>query len=143
MKNKRLILLFIFIIISIFVWAPKLKRSSLRKETKRPSVERGTEDLAGKTKLPLASKPEKPLRELRSLYSSWARDPFTLLPEEFFSKTQLTGIIWDEENPYAIINGNVVRVGDVVSGSEVVGIERESVTLRKEDGVYMLGIRKD
>ncbi|MFA5090843.1 MAG: hypothetical protein WC510_07485 [Candidatus Omnitrophota bacterium] len=41
----------------------------------------------------------------------------------------LTGIIWDEENPLAIINDRIVKTGDKVSLNNVVAIKQESVVL--------------
>ena len=49
------------------------------------------------------------------------------------------GIAWDENNPVAVINDEVVRVGDQVQGHSVVKIEQNKVTL--SDGVELIEIR--
>ncbi|NQT06972.1 MAG: hypothetical protein HQ575_05470 [Candidatus Omnitrophica bacterium] len=65
----------------------------------------------------------------------WGRDPFGLekLPEEeSVVSFVLNGIIWDEDNPYAIINDEVVREGDKIRGYKVIEIKEGSVLL--DDG---------
>jgi len=65
----------------------------------------------------------------------WGRDPFGLekLPEEESAVSfVLNGIIWDEDNPYAIINDEVVREGDKIRGYKVIEIKEGSVLL--DDG---------
>lgn len=63
----------------------------------------------------------------------WGRDPF--LPET--SKTQehgtedlaLSGIMPDKQNPCAIINDEVVKLGDKVDGMTVIEINENNVVL--------------
>jgi len=45
----------------------------------------------------------------------------------------LTGIVWDEENPIAIMDGEIVSVGDIVGENVVIQIKKQSVIL--SDGV--------
>ena len=70
---------------------------------------------------------------------TWKEDPFarrsmvsgrskTSKPEISF---QLAAISAQAENAMALINGNVVRVGDEVAGWEVATIEPQSVLLRQ------------
>jgi hypothetical protein len=70
---------------------------------------------------------------------SWGRDPFT------FGKTKgaggdlvLNGIVWDEQFPSAIINGNVVKVADELDGNRVIEIRKEKVVLDKAGVNYEL-----
>lgn len=44
---------------------------------------------------------------------------------------RLSGIIWDRENPIALVNGKSLSPGDVLSGARVVKITLESVTFRR------------
>ncbi|MBI4707884.1 MAG: hypothetical protein HY761_08175 [Candidatus Omnitrophica bacterium] len=44
-------------------------------------------------------------------------------------KLTLQGIIWGGEFPQAIINNNVVKVGDMVEGVKVLNIDKNGVTL--------------
>ncbi len=40
---------------------------------------------------------------------------------------QLEGIIWDEANPLAVVNGKIVMTGDIVAGVEVIRITENEV----------------
>jgi len=63
------------------------------------------------------------------------RDPFTLAPISTTPTSSdkealsLTGIVWDKENPVAIINGRIVKVGNTVSGNTVLAINPSNVIL--------------
>ena len=55
--------------------------------------------------------------------SDWGRDPF--YPQVTFNETAgglsgdfvLNGIVWDKEAPYAIINGEIVKKGDIINNA--------------------------
>ncbi len=51
----------------------------------------------------------------------------------------LKGIIWDPDNPSAVINDRVLKVGEIIEGFKVVRILRESVIL--ENGVSRLELK--
>ena len=54
------------------------------------------------------------------------------IEEESF-RLVVEGIITDDDaDAYALVTGTVVRVGDVVGGYEVVGINRNAVTFTKD-----------
>jgi len=61
------------------------------------------------------------------------RDPFHRAPiiKEDLGKRVLrvSGVIWDVNEPRAIINNLVVAIGDVVSGNTVIEIKKRSVIL--------------
>lgn len=64
--------------------------------------------------------------------AAWGRDPFaaeTSLREAEWtiSDLSLEGIMWDEKEPYAIINGEVVKKGDKIGKTTVVQIQKDSV----------------
>ncbi|MEI6633585.1 MAG: hypothetical protein WCP22_07170 [Chlamydiota bacterium] len=44
---------------------------------------------------------------------------------------RLSGVIWDKENPIAIVNGKPITRGEELSGARVVKITIESVTFRR------------
>ncbi len=50
-------------------------------------------------------------------------------PENKIPKLELKGIIFDKENPMAIINGEVYREGDLIEGFRVVRITKDGVKL--------------
>lgn len=66
----------------------------------------------------------------------WGDDPFRIgkpkqaavAPETV--DFELSGIVYSEENPMAIINSRPVKEGDVISQAKVLGIDRTSVTLQ-------------
>lgn len=62
----------------------------------------------------------------------WGRDPFAArvsLKEssETIPGLRLEGIMWDKDEPCAIINGEVVRKGDKIGPNTIVGIEKSAV----------------
>ena len=61
----------------------------------------------------------------------WGRDPFLLdvsnVQEQGMEGLVLNGIAADKENPYAIINNDVVKLGDKVNGMTVVEIKEKNV----------------
>ena len=52
----------------------------------------------------------------------------------------LSGILYDARTPKAIINGNIVRVGDEVDGATILSIERNSATISYKDRRIALNI---
>ncbi len=72
---------------------------------------------------------------LRSSYESWSRNPFVsteIIPKEA-ELHKLSGIIWDEKNPIAIINNEIVSVGDRIGEALVTRIERTRVMIKLKD----------
>lgn len=71
------------------------------------------------------------------------RDPFSLAPiipsEKYSSGTYLNGILWDKACPMAIINDEIVKIGDSVGGKIVVDIKQDRVILN--DGVTDFELR--
>ncbi len=55
----------------------------------------------------------------------------------------LGGILWNEKNPSAVINKKIVRHGDIVNGAKVVKINKNLVTLHKDNTEFTLNIKKD
>lgn len=77
---------------------------------------------------------------------TWGRDPFVLRPKKFKEKEDrgflLTAIIWDEEEPHAIINNEVVVVGQVIEGYRVIKITKDSAVLKKGDSELAIELYK-
>ena len=63
----------------------------------------------------------------------WGRDPF--LPDTYNTKEHsmedlvFNGIMPDKQNPYAIINNEIVKLGDKADGMTVIEINENSVVL--------------
>jgi hypothetical protein len=71
--------------------------------------------------------PFKNLLELR-LYQMRKAKPVekSALP---IPKLTIEGIIWNTYMPQAIVNGQVVRIGDTVSGVKIAKIEKQGITI--------------
>lgn len=72
------------------------------------------------------------------------KDPFS--PEPRLPETKdaplildLSGIVWEEESPKAIINGNIVTAGDMVGTSKVIEIKQDRVIM--SDGITMFELK--
>lgn len=64
------------------------------------------------------------------------RDPFSNIPmtsrsEAASNALALSGIVWDKLKPLAVINDNVVKVGDKVGSSVLVEIRQDRIVLRE------------
>lgn len=67
-----------------------------------------------------------------------ARDPFALSLSR--GGLRLSGIIWSEENPQAIINDIMVKAGDNIDKNEVIRILENKVILNDGNGEFELKI---
>jgi hypothetical protein len=56
-------------------------------------------------------------------------------------KLDLDGIVYTEENPAALINGRVLRVGGFVDGYTVTKIQPDRVELKNENGTIVLTLK--
>lgn len=61
--------------------------------------------------------------------------------EEFISNFILNGIVYDTEDPWAIINNRVVRIGDTLDGAEVISIAPRKVILLFKNERYDLAVK--
>ena len=83
------------------------------------------------------------------------RDPFIPLvtpdgrllklePEEGAAELSLEGIIYDKNGlSYAVVNGEVVRIGEMVSGYQVLKIEDRKVVFIKEGQTQEIELKKE
>jgi hypothetical protein len=53
-------------------------------------------------------------------------------PPSPFADLKLQSIIYREDKPAAVINGEMLFVGDEIRGARVTGIERSSVTVERK-----------
>ena len=80
--------------------------------------------------------------------ASSLRDPFERTgghegkPQAEWTDLTLEGLIWQSEQPQAIVNGEVVQVGSQVQDAEVVSIDQEGVKLRRRGSEFYLRIKK-
>ncbi|MDP8252839.1 MAG: hypothetical protein P9X27_00345 [Candidatus Kaelpia aquatica] len=78
------------------------------------------------------------------------RDPFkSYLPEsnllrptsstvKGLSQLQLSGIMWGEGMPLAIINGKVYKIGDAILGTKIIEINKQGVLLKYREESFIL-----
>jgi hypothetical protein len=52
-----------------------------------------------------------------------------VIPELDLSKLKVQGIIWGVKTPQAIINDQVLMIGDLIEGAEILSIEKKGITL--------------
>ena len=69
-----------------------------------------------------------------------ASEPATVLPapelpdqNSFFPEIVLSGIFYSADNPLASVNGKIRRVGDSVSGAQIVKIEQKRIVVRYDE----------
>ena len=72
----------------------------------------------------------------------WGKDPFLLdasnVKGQGLEDMVLNGIVSDPKNPYAIINNNVVKLGDKVNDMIVIEINEKSVVLEQDGKKHTL-----
>ncbi len=70
---------------------------------------------------------------------TWSRDPFTRGPAVVgVAGLTLTGIIWDQTSPLAIVNGEVLRPGQEIEGYRLLQIQPDRVWLSDGDQLFQL-----
>ena len=67
-----------------------------------------------------------PMKEVKQVVTDTTTTPDTT--GEFIVK----GTIWDDENPLAIINGQVLGVGEKIGGATIVEINKDNVVFEKD-----------
>lgn len=58
--------------------------------------------------------------------------------DEILSHLKVQGIIWQGRFPQAIINNQILKIGDEIEGVKVVGVDKDGVRLLFEDKEYKL-----
>jgi hypothetical protein len=87
--------------------------------------------------------PEMALIEERVKVADKASRVFKGVPpqDEFLSNFSLSGIVYDIDDSWAIINNEVVRVGDTLNGARVILIEPKEVVLLLREKKISLPVR--
>lgn len=127
-KTLPLIFLIFLVLLMIVVWSNAFKKKPKRsiasgKAKSSQSVSKEDADIVfwGERSVK---------KRLKSEFKSLGRDPFSLGKEAAsLADLNLIGILWDESFPQAIINGEIVKVGDVINNNKVVEIKRDKVIL--------------
>ena len=116
------------------------KKRSLQKSL---SVESSLDDKAKHlSALPLYERLEAETRDLKL-----KRDPFSQgekLEEEFsVDSLHLAGIAWDEEEPKAIINNEIIDVGQVIGKFKVLRIHPDKVIVNDGESDFELNVYEE
>lgn len=119
MADKKKIILTALAAISIFVWIRGIG----------VSLKGGREKF--QPKAGFASPASAARQARRSEYKDYKRNPFTTAPvsQSQGAGLQLSGIIYDEKGLYALINDQIVHLGDKIGEYAVIGITQGKVIL--------------
>jgi type II secretory pathway component PulC len=128
-RNKLIILLIlsVFAIFSIYNGITKSSKTKRKESSFKIDFEKKDRDFKGRKK---------------TVYSQWGRSPF--LPSEYIKKTTslvLNGILWDRDNPQAVINGKIVKVGSKIDSKEVIEIKEDRVILSDGTKIFELKLK--
>lgn len=138
MKDKKsivLVILSIAAIISLIHGIGSLSKTKSRKFVLRQNFQRGeVKNIDSEGIQTFLNRQEK-----RIDYSDWGRNPFVLPEIRDSLEVVLNGILWDKENPRAIINNKNVRIGDKAGVYTVEEISEDKVVLT--DGIRRLELR--
>lgn len=128
-KRIEIIATVILIIIFILAWANAFKIIKKRAPAKaNASLEVQVSKVSAHI-IPAAAK-TVPAEGVGLEDYDWIRDPFSgkiYSGKEEIVDLRLSGIVWDEKNPSALVNGEVVQENDTVGPYKVIKIYRDKV----------------
>lgn len=130
-KKKAIIILTIFTVMAVWIWGKNIFLAV----SKKGAPEAGLATVAAEL--------EEPVERVapRTQFRDWGRDPFFVKGEEkALPSLRLEGIIMDPVSPFAMINGEIRKVGDTMDGATVVEIREDRVILKlgKKEFTLML-----
>lgn len=140
-QQKLKIALPMLVVIMAFVWGPVIIGSgSKRKADKGNSAgnSQGMQQASGNSIDLTALSRVGRRQKTRTSYADWGRNPFVL--KQVIKALAVEGILWDENDPKAIINGNIVGIGDQVGSSIIIDIKPSSVTIKGDMGETILNL---
>ncbi|MBU4590249.1 MAG: hypothetical protein KKG01_04930 [Candidatus Omnitrophica bacterium] len=137
MQNKKLLVLIVLGVAAVFsliygIVTPSKARRELSQGQGRAHVKGEAGVVAAEKSAPAASVAATG-GPRRTSFTDWGRDPFssgqTTSAPSTVSDMVLTGILWDDSSPLAMINDNPIAVGDKISGYTVVEIRKDRVII--------------
>jgi len=155
--KKNLIITGVLIVVLIFMIANaagRIRKSKMRMAREKSttaakkSQDKITAELpegaiieVSKARLPAANLFSRLDRESDNL--SLKRDPFSMrtisVEEQIASQgARLSGILWDKKSPQAVINDEIVKVGDKIDDYTINAIEKDRVILSNKEGKIIL-----
>jgi len=138
------------VIYSLFVAASIYGLLSLRSRYDKPIA--SVSNSPTESQVAPAVRPSKLIDIEKYSSMAWGRDPFVRNHGEVVNTMTasapapiwiLGGILYDDLNPAAIINGRVVRTGELIKGALILKIDKNKVTLENNSGRFFLNLTKD
>ena len=129
-KKLEIIITSVLILVFILAFANSFKSIRKRIKPKEAPQAQAQARPAALSQTAAVSQGPTPAKEEEKLV--WGRDPFS---GKVYSSTErainlsLSGILWDSKNPQALINSEIVRVGDTLGNYTVIGITKDRVIL--------------
>ena len=138
-KKIAIVLVLVLVLISFLLW-------NIHRQRRAKALRQKFEATGSLQKTPSGSEPalsagsSAPSSEIEQYVKNlvWKRDPFVFAFGEGGKiptlQLKVSGIIFDETRPeatYAIINQEVVRIGDTFNGIQVLDIQPDYVRLKK------------
>lgn len=122
-KRIEIIITSLLVLVLFFAWGNTIKKFKQR-GGKKPVLPVASLEVAPP---PATIYPESQERGLE-----WGRDPFS--GNVYFSSQggvdlKLTGILWDLQNPQALINDRICEKGDKIDGFQIIEIQENKVIL--------------
>jgi len=127
-KPWQLALLIVLSVVCVVVYARAFRRPADRATSPTPET------------IATPSPPREPAQDIqllthreaqreRAQLLAWGRDPFLRGSIDSTGALSLSGIIWDQASPVALINGMPLTVGEEIDGFRIVEILPDRVTL--------------
>lgn len=136
-RNRKLVILAVFMTVAILVWVPRSKRITSASATISPATLDQTMPTAGT------------LLRKRTEFADWGRDPLAQPQKENeeekdngLSNLRLAAIMWSDQEPTAFVNDAIMHVGDRVADKTVKRIEHNSVILTDGTKDYVLRLQE-
>jgi len=141
-QQKLKIALPILVVVMAFVWGPvftgsgsKNKKNKNKKSVSVNFVSNvNSSDLVAMSRLGARKK-------VKTSYADWGRNPF--MPGYDQKALVLEGIVWDETNPKAIINGGIFGIGDHAGLNRIIAIKKDSVVIINKTGTVELHLGEE
>ena len=140
-EKKQIFLIVGLLIVLIVVWALVLR--SPTKKGLEQSIEQAEDGVEFKLIIDMADKYLNARENVQEFSYTEDRDPFSskskdisgekvVVASKLFERLVLKGILWDRENPLALINEEVVGQGETIEGVRIKKIQPTSVIVEAE-----------
>ncbi len=151
-KNEKIALVVIVVIIALIgnhlfnKWINSMKNSNNVIVTMTPPIQPKLPDsiIIKKTEPGEIFEPEKKIEIIRDPFLA-SKNPEkiqTIAMKKPTTQLKLSGILWDDRIPSAIINSKIVEIGDLIEGKTVVDIERDRVIVMEDGKIFIIELRK-